>query len=415
MKRLIPGLLLAAAMISGCGDSNDFNEVSGQQGGGGLVGIEPQAIDDLYATDQNEAFSLAAAQGVLANDQVNTNNPAAITVTFPGNTVQGGTISAPANDGSFTYSPAVGFTGTDTFTYTLNNGFGASSATVSIVVDAAQVQQGFIVDSATGNDATGNFDTGAPFATIQGAVNAAPINADITVRPGNYTGAVTLKNGQRLLGSGSTQVNTQGVIRPTLTGPVNLADGNTLDFLRIAGTNGDAVNGDGQNSGTVTNCEIANATNQGRGIAVNPGVGTWTITGNTITNAAGLGVDLTTNGTGQMRAQVNDNTITGSAFDAIGFLAEGSSNLTAQIRGNTMTGNQRQATFEAIAGNNATLSLDIEDNTNDDVYVFARELSATMNIEQLAQLETLNTGTVVITTGALVGPPTDVADGFCGF
>jgi hypothetical protein len=280
------------------------------------------------------------------------------------------------------------------------------------------VTQGFFVDAATGNDATGSFATGSPFATVQAAVAAAPEGETIRVRPGNYTGLVALKNGQRLVGAGSVLAQGTGEARPTLTGPVDLADGNTLDFLRIAGTNGDAVVGSGQNGGTVTNCEIANAAGGfASGIVAEPGTGTWIITGNTISGTAGLGVVLQTNGAGEMTARVNDNTITGNALSAIGFTASGSSELVAQVHRNTMTGNQDNFTFEAIAGDTAVMCLDIEDNANDDVYVFSVvDAGATLNVEQLGQLQQINqSGAVVIDAGPSFFPPRDVADGFCGF
>ena len=275
------------------------------------------------------------------------------------------------------------------------------------------VTQGFFVDSVAGNDATGSFDTGSPFATVQTAVNVAPDGATIVVRPGNYAGPVALKNGQRLLGAGSALVTAQTTTRPILTGPVDMADGNTLDFLRIQGANGDAADGDGQNGGTVTNCEIVGATQ--RGVSAVPGTGNWTVTGNTITNSGALGVRLNTAGSGKMRARVNSNTITGSRLSAIGYLAEGSSELVAQTRENNLTGNQANFTFEAISGENAVMSLDIEANTNDDVYRFVRgDATATLNVEQFAQLAAINwSGRVAVSP--ISQPITDVANGFCGF
>ena len=274
------------------------------------------------------------------------------------------------------------------------------------------VTQGFFVDAATGNDATGSFATGSPFATVQAAVAAAPTGADVVVRAGNYAGAVALKNGQRLLGAGSALVTAQTTQRPILTGPVDMADGNTLDFLRIQGANGDAADGDGQNGGTVTNCEIVGAT--ARGVSAVPGTGDWTVTGNTITNSGSLGVRLNTAGTDKMRARVNNNTITGNRLNAIGYLSEGTSELVAQTRENTMTGNQAGATFEAIAVENSVMCLDIERNTNDDVYRFDRDATSVLRVEQFAQLSSINnSGRVVL--GSISQPITDVVNGFCGF
>lgn len=279
-----------------------------------------------------------------------------------------------------------------------------------IVTPTPPVTQGWFVEVGGG---AGNYATGDAFGSIQDASDAAAAanNGDqtITVRAGTYTETVTLANGQRLLG-------TPGGNRPVISGRIVLADGNTVDFIRVQDSNSDAIDGDGQNGGTVTNCEIASTTNQGAGIKANDATGNWTVTGNTVSNTAGISIDLTTSGTGQMRARVNDNTITGSAFPAIGFLAEDDTELVAQVHGNTMTGNQAGATFEAIAGNNATLSLDIEDNTNDDVYRFGSIDTSTINVEQFAQLEVINnSGTVNALTGTGFNPIIPVADGFCGF
>ena len=79
-----------------------------------LVGFEPR--DSLV---------------VLVNDTLNAINAANVTVAFPATTAQGGTVTLAANTGAFTYTPAAGFTGTDTFTYTLSNGFASASATVN--------------------------------------------------------------------------------------------------------------------------------------------------------------------------------------------------------------------------------------------------------------------------------------------
>ncbi len=422
MKRLIPVLLLAGStLLAGCGDSNDFNDISGQQGNpGNNIPLAPVAVNDAYATDENQGFTVNAQQGVLANDILNTTNPAAVTVTFPAATTQGGAITGPANDGSFTYTPALGFEGTDSFTYTLSNGFGTDTATVTIDVDAVVVTQGFFVDSVNGNDATGDFATGAPYATIQGAVADAPTGADIVVRPGNYPGSITLLDGQRLLGSGSDLVNAQGAVRPVLTGPVLLADGNTLDFLRIANSADDGVNGDGQDSGTITNCEIISPA--GDGIQLEPAVGRWVIADNVIDDAGSAGIIADGAGATSVTYIINDNSISDSAFNGIGMVAEDSCSVLAQINGNTLSGNGINAALEIIVGDSADFGLDLEDNTNDDVYSFtAVEGPAAFEVEQLSTLTQPkpggagNTGTVDITTGEGSEPLVDVPNGTFDF
>jgi hypothetical protein len=404
MKKLLPILLLVgSALLAGCGDSREefvFTDT-------GVVAVAPVARNDAYTTTQGTPITIAAGQGVLVNDTLNATSAANVTVSFPQTTAQGGTVTLAANTGAFTYTPAAGFVGTDTFSYTLSNGFSSSTAVVSITVTQAQVEAGFFVDAATGSDATGDFDTGAPFATVQAAVTAAPENADIVVRPGNYTGAITLKDGQRLLGSGSELVNAQAVQRPELTGPVVLADGNTLDFLRIEGTAGNAIDGDDQTSGTITNCEIADTTSFGNGLQAFSVRGTWTIEDNAMSNLAGIGIEITTALGDTATAFVNNNDISGNDFNALGFQAEDDGELLVQANDNVMTGNQDGFTFEIISLDTGTVTLQIIGNENDDVCLFSRtDETSAINVENFADLETLNTGTVVVD----LLPVTDIDD-----
>ena len=412
MKKTLAILLLAGStLLAGCGDSREEFVFSGNN----ITASTPIARNDAYTTTQNVAVAIPAVQGVLTNDTLNAGPNSNITVAYQPTTTQGGTVTATNNFGAFTYTPANGFVGSDSFTYTLSNGFSSATATVTITVNAAQVTQGYFVDSANGSDTNGSFQTGTPFQTIGAAVTAAGPNQDIVVRPGTYTGTVTLLNGQRLLGSGSALVNTQGTVKPLLNGRIILADGNTVDSFRIEGSNGDAIDGDDQNGGTVTNTDIANTTNIGSGIDAASATGSWKISNNTITNVSGAGVILSSEMGDAVTAQINDNTITGSAFNALGFVSSDNSTLTVQANDNTMTGNQAGATFEIIVADTSTACFQILDNQNDDVYrLSVLDTPATLNIEQYNSLETLNSGDILIPGGS-VEDPTPVADGACGF
>ena len=401
-KALAMMLLVGATFLTGCGSSENFVVTNNN------IGVSaPVCVDDAYTANSNTALTVAAANGVLAND-----TPNGATLTFQATSAQGGTVTG-AQDGSFTYTPAVNFTGTDTFTYMLGNSGGVVTCTVTITVNAVN---GFFVDATNGNDTTGAFTNGLPFATVQAAVTAAGANSDIVVRPGSYTGQVNLLNGQRLLGSGS--VLAQGTpVRPTLTGPIVLADGNTVDFIRIANAPNDAIDGDGQNGGTVTNCEIATTTNAGSGVRARLITGTWNISSNAITDVSGSGIVVTTGTGNTTEARLNNNTITGSAFNAMGFVASGSGILRVQATGNTMTGNQTNFTFESIAGDMATACFDIANNTNDDAYRISSTstFTGTHQVEEYANLISVNnnSGTVIVPGGSMA--PTSVNNGDCGF
>jgi len=95
----------------------------------------PVANDDAYTTDVDTPLSVPAP-GVLGNDTDGDNDPLTVD-TYDTVSTQGGSVSM-LTDGSFSYIPPAGFTGTDTFTYTATDGIDISNAaTVTITVDGA--------------------------------------------------------------------------------------------------------------------------------------------------------------------------------------------------------------------------------------------------------------------------------------
>ncbi len=100
------------------------------------VNDPPAAGNDSYSSVANTILT-TAAPGVLANDaDPDTPGPLrAVLVSNPSH----GTVALSAN-GSFTYTPAAGFSGTDSFTYRATDGVASSNiATVTITVTAANV------------------------------------------------------------------------------------------------------------------------------------------------------------------------------------------------------------------------------------------------------------------------------------
>jgi len=96
------------------------------------VNRKPVAIDDTYSTRRDIGLA-ESLPGVLDNDSdadgdaLTVNNPSSVVAT-------NGTVTMSA-DGSFAYTPNLGFTGTDTFTYRATDGADTSNeATVSISV-----------------------------------------------------------------------------------------------------------------------------------------------------------------------------------------------------------------------------------------------------------------------------------------
>ncbi len=92
----------------------------------------PVAADDSYAAEKDATLTIAAP-GVLANDS-DVDSTALTVVPMTG--AAHGTLNLHP-DGSFTYTPATGFVGTDSFTYAVSDGTLQSNiATATITVSA---------------------------------------------------------------------------------------------------------------------------------------------------------------------------------------------------------------------------------------------------------------------------------------
>src|SRR5207245_1445136 len=96
------------------------------------VNDAPVAANDSYTTNEDTPLTVAAP-GVLGNDtDIDSSTLTAVVVTGPAN----GTLTLNT-DGSFTYTPAANFNGTDTFTYKVNDGsLDSHPATVNLVINA---------------------------------------------------------------------------------------------------------------------------------------------------------------------------------------------------------------------------------------------------------------------------------------
>ena len=109
------------------------------------VNDAPVATNDSYTTSEDTALTVAAP-GVLANDtDVDSNTLTIALVSGPAN----GTLTLNP-DGSFIYTPAANFNGSDSFTYTASDGTADSNvATVTIAVAAVNDAPVAVADAAT--------------------------------------------------------------------------------------------------------------------------------------------------------------------------------------------------------------------------------------------------------------------------
>ena len=132
-----------------------------------VANVDPVAADDTAATTPD----VAVVVNVLANDTDGAPDGDALTVT--------GT-TAPANgsvtinaDGTVTYTPNTGFTGTDTFDYTVSDGQGGTvTATVTVevgaTVPAGLPQSTDIADQSANDGDTVNMDVSGQFSDPDG-------------------------------------------------------------------------------------------------------------------------------------------------------------------------------------------------------------------------------------------------------
>ncbi|HLX60884.1 MAG TPA: MBG domain-containing protein [Planctomycetota bacterium] len=125
--------------------------------------LPPQALADGYAVQKNTTASISAATGVLANDiEYNSGTMTAVRDTD----VSHGTVTLSAN-GAFTYTPTVGYTGPDSFTYHVVDSLNQNSAPAKVSIQVDTITNGLIayyaLDEGSGsiaNDYSGNGKAG---------------------------------------------------------------------------------------------------------------------------------------------------------------------------------------------------------------------------------------------------------------
>ena len=203
-------------------------------------------------------------------------------------------------DGSFTYPPAAGFAGTDTFTYTItddgvtglgaaNSGALTSTATVTITV----AEKVWYVDAGAAAGGTGR--SSSPFnsitaANLNGAGDLDGPNDYIFLSVGTYTGGLALEASQHLIGEGANLV-VSGVTLKT-AGPRPTLSHTTGSTITVSGSDNDLTS----TNGTALN--VANVTIGAGGIifkSINSGAGA---NNGIVLDKTGASGGLTVTGTG---------------------------------------------------------------------------------------------------------------------
>jgi hypothetical protein len=270
----------------------------------------PNAVDDSDTATGNVSIAVAAS-GVLGND---TGTSISITA-FDAASANGGTVVVNG-DGSYSYDPPANFTGSDTFTYTIDNALNQpSTGTVTVTVkDRVMV---------VASGATGNCKPTTPCAMsfADGLAAPAPTSKDLVfVQSGNYTApnaTIALNANQVLVGNAvslTTAIGDAGITlapdsvaptinastTPTLTNAGNvivLAGGNLVEYFAITNTAGAAIAGTSAGSGTSNIHGIAVNNTIGNGVSLTANLGTVNFSNLTVTTTSGVAFAATGGGT----------------------------------------------------------------------------------------------------------------------
>ena len=125
------------------------------------VNDAPLAEDDAASTDEDTEVVVGAADGLLANDSDVEGDTLTITQIngedyTPGDqiTLDSGALLTVNADGSYSYTPADDFNGTDSFTYTLSDGTLTDEGTATITVNAVNDAPVAVDDTTSGDEDT---------------------------------------------------------------------------------------------------------------------------------------------------------------------------------------------------------------------------------------------------------------------
>ena len=153
------------------------------------VNLPPNASNDDYRIDEDTTLIVEAANGVLSNDSDPESNAMVATIL---DNPQNGSVDL-AFDGSFQYTPAVDFFGSDRFTYQVSDNDGSDVGVVNIVVDSTYDPMQLSNDSylaVAGATLTVNADNGLAANDLNPDANPFTIR----VEPGNLDGELSLTN-----------------------------------------------------------------------------------------------------------------------------------------------------------------------------------------------------------------------------
>lgn len=294
----------------------------------------PLAQDDHgYSTVGNVLLTAPAAQSLLNNDSDPDGSGGLTVSAFTAASTGGGAVTVAPN-GSFTYNPPPGFSGVDTFGYTVADGEGNTvTATVSITVG----QVVWFINNAASGPGDGRLTN--PFSSIAHFMASPAKIGDIIFLyqgVGAYSSTLTLRNNQQLIGQGVGLTMTPNLTIPATTRPtianVTLANGNTIRGVNLNTSSGSSLSGANVGALTINNVSISSSGT--RALALSGGSTTMTVTLDSVTATGGTTAVSLTNNRG--RVTINGGTIQNSSNHAI-LLSNSIGTLDFTLRNSTIT------------------------------------------------------------------------------
>lgn len=359
----------------------------------GSLHASPIAFNDTYNWVGNTVLDTSARGlgSVTANDVAITDTFTLTTLSGVA-TTQGGTVTLGSN-GHFTYTPPVGFTGTDTFNYTIRNSTDATLAGTGTVTINLPVRVWYVQNAAV----NGNGLSSSPFNSPVSASSAANASTDIIyvfsdigANP-KVNGNFALDNGQQLLGQGVSLVANSITLFAASSAPTITNSSGSGITLAVGASN------------TVSGLIIGNCS--GSAIASGASFGTLTVSGVAINNGTGQALSLSSgtlsasNGFSGI-ASTNSST-TGITLSGVGGTLSLSSGSTS-ITNPSGAGLDLQSSSGSFNFSNTNISgsggtgVNLVSNSNNITFA---DLDITPDANQKAIVATNNTGTITTTSG----------------
>ncbi|MDA7511232.1 Ig-like domain-containing protein, partial [Verrucomicrobia bacterium] len=249
------------------------------------LGDGPSAIDDSYTADEDSILTVAAASGVLGNDNIGRNGG---TLSVSSNTNPNNGSLILNSDGGLSYTPNPSFNGVDTFEYTITDATGLTdTATVTITIAPVNdvpiaVDDSYIVDEdqvltvALGNGVLVNDSIGGDGGNLVVSSNTNPTNGSLNL---SADGSLTYTPNPNFNGAdsftytiadadGSEAIATVSItVNPVDDLPVAVDDAYSVDedvTLTVDAANGvltnDSIGGDGGVLSVNSNTNPSNGT-----------------------------------------------------------------------------------------------------------------------------------------------------------